>query len=162
MQTVSLARRTCMAVESAVECTATVLIPISWQARWMRSAISPRLAISTFSNMREPCRGSLDQHQWRAVFNRPGILDKDARDPAGARRTDLVHYLHRFDDQHRLAFADLVADADERRGAGLRSKISDADNRRGEGAARRCSVERWRMIGAILDRPVRRGWSSAL
>ena len=48
MHTVSSARRTCIASESAVECTATVLIPISWQARWMRSAISPRLAISSF------------------------------------------------------------------------------------------------------------------
>jgi hypothetical protein len=28
------------------ECTATVSIPISCAARWMRSAISPRLAIS--------------------------------------------------------------------------------------------------------------------
>ena len=37
-----------MAPASAVECTATVRMPISWQARWMRSAISPRLAIRTF------------------------------------------------------------------------------------------------------------------
>ena len=36
-----------MAVASAVECTATVRMPISWQARWMRSAISPRLAMRT-------------------------------------------------------------------------------------------------------------------
>ena len=36
---------------SAVECTATDLIPISWQARITRSAISPRLAIRIFSNM---------------------------------------------------------------------------------------------------------------
>src|SRR5689334_18043654 len=49
MQTVSSARRTCIASASAVEWTATVRMPISWQARWMRSAISPRLAISSFS-----------------------------------------------------------------------------------------------------------------
>ena len=48
MQTVSSARRTCIASASAVECTATVLMPISWQARWIRSAISPRLAIRSF------------------------------------------------------------------------------------------------------------------
>src|SRR6218665_2631436 len=48
MQIASSARRTCIASESAVECTATVLMPISWQARWMRSAISPRLAIRSF------------------------------------------------------------------------------------------------------------------
>src|SRR5215472_2374709 len=51
MQTVSSASRTCIAAASAVEWTATVLIPISRQARWIRSAISPRLAIRTFSNM---------------------------------------------------------------------------------------------------------------
>ena len=36
---------------SAVECTATVLIPSSRHARRMRSAISPRLAMTTFSSM---------------------------------------------------------------------------------------------------------------
>ena len=48
MQTVSSARRTCIRLLSAVECTAMVLISISRQARSMRSAISPRLAMSTF------------------------------------------------------------------------------------------------------------------
>ena len=48
MQIAWSARRTCIASASAVECTATVWMPISWQARWMRSAISPRLAISSF------------------------------------------------------------------------------------------------------------------
>ena len=51
MQTLSSAMRTCMALESAVEWIATVWMPISLQARWMRSAISPRLAIRTFLNM---------------------------------------------------------------------------------------------------------------
>src|SRR5437763_15211072 len=47
MQIASSARRTCIASVSAVEWTATVRMPISWQARWMRSAISPRLAMRT-------------------------------------------------------------------------------------------------------------------
>ena len=51
MQTLSSARRTCMAEASAVECTATVRMPISWQARWIRSAISPRLAMRTLPNI---------------------------------------------------------------------------------------------------------------
>jgi hypothetical protein len=55
MQTLSSARRTCMASASAVEWTATVWMPISRQARRMRSAISPRLAIRTFSNMGRGC-----------------------------------------------------------------------------------------------------------
>src|SRR2546421_10532486 len=51
MQTASSARRTCSAAESAVEKTATVLMPISWQARMIRTAISPRLAINILLNI---------------------------------------------------------------------------------------------------------------
>ena len=51
MQTDSSARRTYLASVSAVECTATVLMPSSLQARRMRRAISPRFAIRIFSNM---------------------------------------------------------------------------------------------------------------
>ena len=51
MQTLSAARRTYMAAASAVECTATVAMPSSLQARRMRRAISPRLAIRILSNM---------------------------------------------------------------------------------------------------------------
>ena len=40
-----------MASASAVECTATVAMPSSLQARSTRSAISPRLAIRILSNM---------------------------------------------------------------------------------------------------------------
>ena len=50
MQTDSSASRTYLASRSASECTITVLIPNSRHARWMRSAISPRLAIRIFSN----------------------------------------------------------------------------------------------------------------
>src|SRR5579859_5643679 len=99
MQTLSSASRTFIALASAVECTATVLIPISWQARWMRNAISPRLAISTFSNISGSDRRSLDQHQRGAVLDRRAILDKNLRDPTAARRADLVHHLHGFDDE---------------------------------------------------------------
>src|SRR6266568_4186121 len=107
MHTVSSARRTFIACASAVECTATVLIPNSWQARWMRSAISPRLAISTFSNI---YRSRLRR---TAVFDRRGILDEDMGDPAAARRADLVHHLHRLDDQQGLTLADRAAELDE-------------------------------------------------
>src|SRR5256885_16714176 len=57
MHTGSSASSTCLVLKSAVECTATVLIPSSRQARRMRSAISPRLAMTTFSIMRDICRG---------------------------------------------------------------------------------------------------------
>src|SRR5690242_1880750 len=54
MQTLWSAKRTWSELASAVEWTATVLMPISLQARMTRSAISPRLAISIFLNTRTP------------------------------------------------------------------------------------------------------------
>src|SRR6185312_17454768 len=101
MQTLSSASRTCMASASAVECTATVGMPSSWQARSTRSAISPRLAIRILSNIalapkplrlsRERREKLLDDHQRLAELDRLGILDQDARHRAGARRRNLVH-----------------------------------------------------------------------
>src|SRR6185437_16574829 len=102
MQTLSSARRTCIALLSAVEWTATVRMPISRQARWMRNAISPRLAMSTFSNIAL----YLLQHEQRlAEFDGCAVGDEDLRHPAGARRRNLVHHLHRLDDEERLALA---------------------------------------------------------
>src|SRR5665213_449770 len=46
----SSARRTCSALRSSSEYTATVAMPISRQVRMTRTAISPRLAIRTFFN----------------------------------------------------------------------------------------------------------------
>src|SRR5690348_13013701 len=51
MHTSSSAKRTCSDSRSASEYTATVCTPSSRQARMTRSAISPRLAISTFLNI---------------------------------------------------------------------------------------------------------------
>ena len=52
MQTDSSAKRTCFKSRSAEECTATVLIPNSRQARNTRNAISPRFAITTLSSIK--------------------------------------------------------------------------------------------------------------
>src|ERR1700690_2875938 len=111
MQTLSSARRTCMASASAVECTATVAMPSSLQARSTRSAISPRLAIRILSNIQTP--RSLDDHQRLAVFHRAAVLDQDLDHRAGARRRDLVHGLHRLDDEERVARLHHAADVDE-------------------------------------------------
>src|SRR6201985_2479243 len=51
IQTASSAKRTCRLSRSAVEYTATVLMPISLQVRIIRRAISPRLAINIFLNI---------------------------------------------------------------------------------------------------------------
>ena len=59
----------------------TVWMPSSRQARWMRSAISPRLAIRIFSNI-----ALLDHEQRLAVLHRLAVLDQDRLDDAGRRR----------------------------------------------------------------------------
>src|SRR6476659_2985741 len=97
MQTLSSASRTCMASASAVECTATVEMPSSLQARNTRSGISPRLAIRILSNIVPSTMGELrmansewkrfairsslfsllDHHQRLAEFDRLAVLDED-------------------------------------------------------------------------------------
>src|SRR5262249_32899909 len=128
---------TCMASASAVECTATVAIPISLQARRTRSAISPRLAINTLSNigargLRE--NSLLDYDQRLHELDRLAVGDQDTRDHSGLRGRNVVHGLHGLDDQERLALGDTRPDRDERRGAGLRGKIGDAHHGRAHAA----------------------------
>src|SRR6185437_1333100 len=138
MHTLSSAKRTCMASASAVECTATVGMPSSLQARSTRMAISPRLAIRILSNIGSdscPGRGaarlavhrrsgtfshsvfatvpdlqrttsccaasgtnSFDDYQRFAELDRLAVLEQDLDHRARARRRNLVHGLHRFDD----------------------------------------------------------------
>src|ERR1700749_820507 len=98
MHTLSSASRTCMASLSAVEWTATVLMPISRQARWMRSAISPRLAIRTLSNIAAG-PALLDDHQRLAELHRLRIVDQHMRHCAGFGGLDGIEGLHRLDDQ---------------------------------------------------------------
>src|SRR3954470_16522913 len=101
MHTVSSARRTCIASESAVECTATVLMPISWQARWMRSAISPRLAISSFWIFME-IAAFADDHERLIELDRLAIRDEDLLHHSAGGRRDGGPHLHRLDDQPRV------------------------------------------------------------
>src|SRR5262245_20267422 len=115
MHTLSSARRTCMASASAVEWTATVRIPISRQARWMRSAISPRLAIRTFSNMlvpmpvdAPPCL-SIDHHQNFAILHRAPVADQNLANGAAGDGWNRVHHLHGFDDEKRLSLGHPIA-----------------------------------------------------
>src|SRR5580700_4545450 len=141
MQTLSSARRTCMASSSAVEWTATVGMPSSLQARSTRSAISPRLAIRIFSNIEQP---SLDDHQWLAIFDRLAVSNQNLDHRAGARRRDLIHRLHRFDDEQGFAGLHLAADLDEGPRARCRTKIDGADHRRDDGARMLRRVDRCR------------------
>src|SRR5512132_4700240 len=100
MQIDSSASRTCMASTSAVECTATERIPISRQARRMRSAISPRLAIrilwNTSGSGESSLRRSGDQQQRLAVLDGHAAGDEQPFDAAGSMRLDRIEHLHRL------------------------------------------------------------------
>src|ERR1700730_7738942 len=94
-------------------------MPSSRQARRIRSAISPRLAMTSFSIM----GGLFDDEQRLAELERMAVLGEDSggtagvaqagRDPAGLVGFDLVHHLHRLNDAQHLAFLDLIADLDK-------------------------------------------------
>src|SRR5256885_16095538 len=115
MQSDSSAKRTCSECTSAVECTATVLIPSSRAARMIRSAISPRLAMRIFENIRGPASCGLEAEERLAVLDRATVLGKRFDQAAGALRLDLVHQLHRLDDAEDLALLHHRTDLDERR-----------------------------------------------
>src|SRR2546423_4171708 len=117
MHTDSSASITYLASASASECTATVLMPISRHARWMRRAISPRLAIRIFSNMRIECDPSLDHEEPLAVLHRLAVLHEDRLDGARGVGFDLVQEFHGLDDAERLALGHRLADFDEWRRA---------------------------------------------
>src|SRR5688500_101813 len=113
MHTDSSASFTYFASASASEWTTTVLMPSSRHARWMRSAISPRLAIRIFSNT-----VSGQEHQRLAELDGLAVLHEDFFHHAVLVRLDLVQELHRLDDADRLAGFDGLADFDEGLGAG--------------------------------------------
>src|ERR1700746_3506912 len=85
MHTDSSASITYFASASASEWIATVLMPISRHARWMRRAISPRFAMRIFSNIGAGAGGSplLDQEERLAVLDRLAVLHEDGLDRAG-------------------------------------------------------------------------------
>src|SRR5215468_3931113 len=157
MQTTSSAKRTCKASRSASECTATVLMPSSRQAQMTRQAISPRLAIRTFLNIRwwgvgnrewgagriqlsaphspfpiPHSRLDLDSEQWLAVFDRLAVFDEGLGDGSAGVGRNLVHQLHRLDDAERLSGLDRVAEFNEGFSRRRRGAIESADDRRGD------------------------------
>src|SRR3569832_2953027 len=101
MHTDSSARRTCFKSRSAVECTATVLMPSSLQARQMRKAISPRLAMTILSNIccvHLKLIGSLfDDEQGLAVFHRLPVLHQDGLDHTGLIGLEMDEQHHNID-----------------------------------------------------------------
>src|SRR5256885_2965117 len=122
MHTDSSASFTYLASVSASEYTTTVRMPISRQARWMRSAISPRLAIRIFSNM------LAENEQRLPVLHRLAVFHEHRLHHARGVGLDLVHQLHRLDDANRLAFLDGLADLDKRFGIGRRRTVKGTDH----------------------------------
>src|SRR6185295_14408993 len=112
MHTDSSAMATCLRLRSTVLCTATVLMPSAWQARRMRSAISPRLAMTTFFSMAGSSRSADDEHRF-VEFDRLAGADQDGAHGAGNLGLDRVEHLHRLDDAERLALLHGLADLHE-------------------------------------------------
>src|SRR5260221_7825708 len=123
MQIAWAAKRTCRLSRSASEYTATVARPNSLQAQITRSAISPRLATSTF------LKGS-DAKQSLPVLDRLSVSHQLAGHHAGDFRFDLVHQLHRFDDAEHRPRLHGLSDAHKGRAAGRRAFVERAHNRR--------------------------------
>src|SRR3954470_3726561 len=139
MQSDSSANRTWSEWTSAVEWTATVLIPSSRAARMIRSAISPRLAMRIFENIRTKASCRLETEERLAVLDRAAVLDERLDQAARALGLDLVHQLHRLDDAEHLALLHHCADLDERRVVGRSGPVEGPDEGRvhGEGVVGR-------------------------
>src|SRR5262249_31062812 len=114
---------------SAVEETATDLIPSSRHARATPSAISPRVAIRTLSNI-------LEVHQRLLELHPVAVRADDLRNASTAVGLHLVHELHRLDDRDRLALVDDVALLDEHLRSRLRRAIERPDERRDDRVTR--------------------------
>src|SRR4051812_32570863 len=97
MCTASSANPTTADSLSAEEYTATDLMPSSRQARATRSAISPRLAIRTFSNTLLGL-GGLQVHEHLLELAPVAVGGCDLDHLPGFGRDHLVHHLHRLDD----------------------------------------------------------------
>src|SRR5215469_7427155 len=132
MHTASSAKRTWSARASTSECTATVLIPSSRQARRILSAISPRFAMRTFLNIGETGSGFLgflDAKELLTVLHALPVLRENLGHGAGPLRLDFVHQLHRLDDAQRLSWTDDRADVDEGRRVRRGRAVEAADER---------------------------------
>src|SRR5258708_4376121 len=99
-------------------------MPSSRQARRIRSAISPRLAMTTFSSMAT----LFDYKQGLTELDRVAVARHDRGDPSGLVGLDLVHHLHGLDDAQNLAHLDFIADLNERLGARRRCAVERANH----------------------------------
>src|SRR6201998_2298504 len=109
MHTDSSASLTYLASVSASEWTTTVRMPSSRQALWMRSAISPRLAIRILPNINETLVGLPDQEERLAVSDALPVRGQDLLHRPGHFSLDLVEQFHRLDDAQCVARLDRLS-----------------------------------------------------
>ena len=113
-----------MASASAVECTATEGMPSSLQARSTRKCDLAAIGDEDFfEHYSMIIIGSPNSTGWPSSTRICVTMPR-------ARRRNLIHRLHRFDDQQRLAGLHRLADIDERPRAGRGREIGGADHRR--------------------------------
>src|SRR6476620_3213286 len=117
-------------------------MPSSLQARMIRRAISPRLAIRIFLNIarrstssptEDPALAALylfDTKKCLAELHRLSILRQDLGNDARALGLDLVHHLHGLDDADHGVRSDLLACADVGRSIRRRRRVERAHHRR--------------------------------
>src|SRR5271170_1538491 len=102
-------------------------MPSSRQVRRIRSAISPRLAMSTVPNVMPLfLRARFDGEQWLAVLHRFPIGDQNVRNAAVLVRLDRCHELHGLENAHLLPGLDQAPGDDERLGARLARAVERA------------------------------------
>src|SRR5882672_6429226 len=125
-------------------------MPSSRQALRIRSAISPRFAMTILSSMARLFDDGLfdyrlfDDEKRLAELHRFAIPGKDRGHAAVLVRFDLVHHLHRFDDAERLTDLHFTADLDKGLGARSGRGIEGADHGRGHDV-----FGGWRSFGAL-------------
>src|SRR5919202_6250017 len=106
MQTARSARRVCSAPLSEVEYTATASTPSSCSARITRTAISPRFATRTRSNIylqciQRPAVQRLELEEQLPELDGLRVLRVNRPHASPHLGLDLVHQLHRLEDAER-------------------------------------------------------------
>src|ERR1700716_1811330 len=88
-------------------------MPSSLQARMMRSAISPRFAIRTFSNMEGGATFSTDPKKHLPELHRLAVLGHDFGDYSAGFRFDFIHHFHRLDNANHAVFGNRFTNIDK-------------------------------------------------
>src|SRR4051795_6925904 len=103
-------------------------MPNSRQARRIRRAISPRLAMTTFSSMAT----LFDYKQGLTELDRIAVARHDRGHPSRFVGLDLVHHLHGLDDAQNLADLDFITNLNKRLGAGRGRAVERANHGGGD------------------------------